>query len=501
MRSAHFDIQLQQPAIFTLQSGSAGTPRGLDFIPGATLLGHVAARLYARLGANDAWMVFHSGKVRFGDALPVVAGEPGHPMPLSWHADKGARIRRDGCLVPEMVYDAAFADRTDRQPVQLRSGYVSRGGRVIDPARVQTLKTAIDAETGQAAESQLFGYEALDAGQSFRGAVSADDDVPDALWRQVQAAVQGSAWLGRSRSAQFGEALISPVPLPDDPPPANAGTSLTLWLQSDLALEQDGQPCLQPHPALLGLPPRTEWLVAKSFLRSRSYSPYNAYRRHYDRQRQVITRGSVLRYELSDALPADALVQLQRGLGLHVEAGLGSAWVNPPLLVDAHPVFTAAPAETVAPANPGAAPEAASPFIHALRGRRARLSGQSTEDAARALLARFVERLRAAMRYNSLVEPPGRSQWGRLKQVASDLRHDRAKLAAALGDEKKGILRARSGWDLRFGTAPDDVLGKWLWTELDRTGGNLAEVLGQLATTALHGDPVATASKGEEQPA
>ena len=109
----------------------------------------------------------------------------------------------------------------------------------------------------------------------------------------------GKAHLGRSRSAQFGAVDIeqqdlvqtNQVKIPAQP-------LLTLWLTSDMQLQNNGQPTLIPEPQVLGLPEGTKWITESSFLRTRRYSMYNAYRRHYDKERQVISRGSVLRYQL-----------------------------------------------------------------------------------------------------------------------------------------------------------------------------------------------------------
>lgn len=487
MPHAIFDIQLQQPAIFSLQSGSAGTPQGLDYIPGATLLGHVAARLYAHLDSTQAWTVFHSGKVRFGDALPLAGNHESYPIPISWHTNKGALASESGRLLADQVFDAArILPATGLQLAQLRHGYVTADGRWLNPTRFQTLKTAIDPSSGHAADGQLFGYEALASDQSFRATLSADEEVPAELWQQVIDALHGQVRLGRSRSAQFGLATLLQRPSSDLTDPACAGNELTLWLLSDLALEMAGQPCLQPHPALLGLPTGSQWLAESSFLRQRSYSPYNAYRRHYDSQRQVISRGSVLRYRLPLPLPTVDLVRLQRGIGLHIECGLGQLLVNPPLLMQAHPIF---PATTVSDeeTKPAVlAKLASSPLIEALKARTQRLSGHDVELQARELLARYQEKQQQALRYDPFAQPPERSQWGRLKQLASDLRQQPSKLATALFDENSGLLRGRSGWELRFGVGPDDTLAQWLQNELGRSSTPLPVLVGQLASLALH---------------
>ncbi|KAI5911978.1 hypothetical protein PA01_00085 [Azoarcus sp. PA01] len=207
MPSAAFDIVLEQPVIISQQSATAGAHQSLDYIPGSAVLGLAAARLYATLPAAAAWTFFHSGRVRFGDGLPVTAsGELAYPVPLSWHTYKGESARSAGdTLRAEALFDPTLhATSTERQPVQLRGGYATVAGQFLQPAHESTLKTAIDPDTGMAAESQLFGYQALSAGQWFRTTIRADEDIDATLWQTLLTHLAGPARLGRSRSAQFG---------------------------------------------------------------------------------------------------------------------------------------------------------------------------------------------------------------------------------------------------------------------------------------------------------
>lgn len=493
MYHATFDILLEQPLIISQHAASAGAHQSLDYLPGSTLLGLAASRLYATLSADEAWLLFHSGQVRFGDALPLAGDETGLPVPLCWHTYKGEPAQNNGELLASHLFDPSVAD-TDpaRQPVQLRGGYATPCGKLLNPQRQQTLKTAIDRKTGMAAESQLFGYEALAAGQRFRCVISADDNVPAALWQRLQAALNGHASLGRSRSAQFGRVKIELSVKPGTERPANSeGTHLTLWLLSDLLLEEHGQPCLIPHPHLLDLPEGSRWLSAASFLRSRRYSVYNAYRRHYDSERQVITRGSVLRFELPRPLTIEEQQHLQQGLGLQIECGLGSVWVNPPLLSSAQPVFSMAPAltHTATPCPP--APN--SLLIASLQARQQRrLGDQLPEQQARALFDGLRQRIGEARRYAACaagvaVNAPGRSQWGRIKQWASDYRNDPAKLWHLLSNEQDGMLRERSGWELRYGPLAEQTLSLWLLQALQahKQSPHFSRLIGHLAVLGL----------------
>ena len=495
MLTSQFDIVLKQPLIISQQAASAGAHQSLDYIPGSVLLGLVASRLYARLDADSAWTVFHSGQIRFGDALPVRDNhEIGYPMPLCWHSYKGEGTRKLGYLIADCLFDPSHGEMvSNRQPVQLRSGYTTESGFVLNPTCQQTLKTAIDRKTGMAAESQLFGYEALSTGQRYRFTLSADANFPETLWQEIQTHLTGMARLGRSRSAQFGQVQIIQLASRASLSTAvGADSTLTLWLLSDLLLEEHGQPCLIPDPDLLGLPKGSHWLNERSFLRSRRYSAYNAYRRHYDSERQVICRGSVLRYKLERPLTAEEAEALQQGLGLQIESGLGAVWINPPMLEQAHPQFSA---PVVSPStDTGTLAQPDTPLLRTLALRRQRRIGDFAPEAqALTLFKELQKRIHDARRYAAmgvgipLETAPGRSQWGHFKELASNHRNNPPALWVALTNERDGMLRARSGWELRYGINEKELLGKWMQEALEphHEREDFSRLIGHLAVLGM----------------
>jgi len=473
-----FEITLEQPVIISQQAATVGAHQSLDYIAGSTLLGLVASRLYTGLSEQEAWEVFHSGRFRFGDALPVHQNEVAYPVPMCWHAFKGHNyIQAAQQLNKDQIFDVSQLNTTQnelRQPIQLREFYTTPSGRKITPKREQTLKTAIDAKTGMAAESQLFGYEALSAGQTFRFTLSAAAETPATLWQQVSQALIGDANLGRSRSAQFGRVRIEKVETVTIPTSTTVGQTLTLWLLSDLWLMDKGQPSLVPKPSLLGLPEGATWAAEMSFVRTRRYSVYNAYRRHYDRERQVITRGSVLRYTLPAgvALTAEHLQKLAAGIGAGTESGLGQVCINPALLSTLHPQFAIAQQPEKAAAQTITQPTTR--LIEALLRRKNGIEGR-TEPASKAaiLFNELCARIREARRFAAtpqgtpIENAPQRTQFGRFKEFANIHRNAPAQLWVDLTEGDNGMLRDRSGWNLSFGTAADAKLGTWLKAQLE----------------------------------
>ncbi|WP_024329729.1 hypothetical protein [Thioalkalivibrio sp. ALR17-21] len=506
-----FRVTLEQDVIVSRSAATAGEHETLDHLPGSLFLGLAAGRLYASLAPDQAWQVFHGGGVRFCDALPESEpGTPAWPVPLALHHYKNedakqkvagsghARLDRD------RVLNLMHREPEDgRQPRQLRGGHVDACGRWIRPRTRQSLKTAIAPETGRVEEGQLFGYEALERGQSFVFELQTDDTLDEALVQRLHQCLNGPARLGRSRSAEFGRVQIEP--LDQAPPhPASVGGSdntLTLWLLSDLALRDErGQPTLQPRPQYLGLPEGAEWDHQKSFLRTRSYSPYNGKRRGRDADRQVIARGSVLHYTLPAGTPPEALPALEHGLGHYREAGLGQAVARPQMLADKSLQVEAPAARTTDTRSVPAAPDTA--LLRRLRRMaRTEFLEFDAEHRARRVFEALIASLDEARSWQGIPpnaplaedEVPGRSQWGRLRDAANRHRGDPDGLWRALFPPPKdsgatkdreppedAIVRTRSGWQLKLGPRQEDVLGVRLKAQLEAIHRNVPELLSEV---------------------
>ncbi|MFB1487668.1 MULTISPECIES: hypothetical protein [unclassified Thiocapsa] len=432
----------------------------LDYLPGAMLLGASAARLYKDLPRSDSFILFHSGKVRFGDAVPLSDALPGWPMPLCWHENK-LRPAQDGHrLVAERLRNLQFGGFAENvQPKQLRDGYVRTDGCRVTVEKALRMKTAIDPDTGRVDEAKLFGYEAILAGQRFTARVEADDDVPAMLWEALVSALTCSDALlmGRSRSAEYGRVRaewdphVSALPPLEQPTPLG---TLTLWCLSDLALlDERAQPSLKPTPARLGLRRGTlDW--TRSFLRFRRFAAWNAYRHSYDLERQVIRRGSVITIEGIDPPLTDAERQhLQAGIGIYREIGLGRVAVAPALLSAAVPVFDTLPHTETTVRESVERPD--HPLIDWLQGsQQLGAERRMAEKQARVLALQLERRYQLARAFSGLAVNlpvgPSPAQWGTVYEqarVATDL----AKLRGSLFDGGNAVCKPKGeGWQDQF---------------------------------------------------
>jgi CRISPR-associated protein Csx10 len=463
-------ITLLDDCVFSERNATVGGHRGLDRIPGQTLLGAAAARLYGKFvkRGDDAYTAFHSGWLRFLDGLPSHGKEIAYPVPLAWHKPKTG-AEGDPTAYNRAKFEDSFP--TGSQPKQMREGYVFVDGRHIEPARNLRLKTAIDPKTGHAAEAQLFGYESIAKGQTFIAWIEADEPAAG-LMKEVAEALQGEVLLGRSRSAEYGRARVEWV---DDIAPIEHGAAdgrrLTIWLLSDLALaDEHGRPTLEPTPKAFDFC-GGDIVWDKTFLRSRRYSPWNAHRHGYDRERLLLTAGGVVTLELNAAPTADQVERLKAGIGLYREAGLGRLWINPPLLAT-----ETWKVEKFDAAKPAQAKTSNDPLIAWLR--------EQTTDwrtpldvRANQLAEDFRQQVRTARRLAGARDGenfgPSKSQWGRVLEKGRST-SSQALYRALFEDDSAVIKPTGDGWSevIRYRDGQPLRLSDWLARELAVSGAN-----------------------------
>lgn len=494
MRSVHLQLQLIDDVLISETSATAGGHESLDYIPGATLLGAAAAKLYNQLSGEEQYCVFHSGRLRFGNALPLTAdGERCYPMPFAWHERKlGPSAINEGKIDAAALIDPRASND---QPEQLRRGYVTESLAVERPERRMRMKTAIDPRTQRVATGQLFGYEAIAAGTVFCATVEADTDVPQALLDRVVGALVGQLRLGRSRSAEYGRVHVTQVsptkaPTKDGPQIGMNEKELTLWLLSDMALldSESAQPTLEPSAMNLGLPAHSEWDATRSYLRVRHYAPFNGKRQSRDPEISVIRQGSVLRYTLREPLSAADQQRLAAGVGLYREAGLGCVWINPALLATVSPVSSKGLVFSVSKAR--ASVNADHPLIAwmAARAEDAAARPADRETAykmAKALKQLYVTARRLGGVADRLPVGPSPSQWSTIMSAAKEGLGKDA-LLSKLFDKSNGVCPERDNWEQEgIAAQTHTTFRAWLKKSLeDCNAANMTYVVSTLARRA-----------------
>jgi hypothetical protein len=435
MQTLAIELTLLGDVVQTADSATVGPHRNLGYLKGSNLLGAAAAALYDDLGPA-AYTVFHSGRVRFLDAVPLTAdGVAAIPVPLGWFRPKGVPYVERGRLRAESIHCLPHVTPTEMAEAGLeviRGGHFTPSGAWLDVPRRYRLKTAVDVRSGGGPErGGLFGYEALAAGSRWLAGLELDDDVEASLAERLAAVFdRETVWLGRSRAAEYGRVearvrtqLAASERSPGDAPwPARQPSRVTLVLTSDAALldPETGEPTLSARAAHFGLPRAFRLDPLASQVVNRRYSPFNGHRGFRDTVHVVLGRGSVLTFTAAGGTAEVEIetlrASLRSGIGLFRQEGLGQVEVEPWYLAARHPRFKEAKKEEVRTTGPAAAAPLETPLaLWMTRQSEDRRASEEAFTAATGSAKRLADSVLGLRRDKQ--PAPGRSQWNRLASV------------------------------------------------------------------------------------
>lgn len=466
-------ITLLDPVVIPTEAATGTGPETLDYIPGSILLGVAAKGLYPKLSAIEAFELFHSGNVKFGDALPLTeAGYVCLPSPLSLHKRKDARTPRSLKESADQIVDFSVSPRLPDYE-KLRGGHVAMdgSGTFMHPAKDVSYRTAIAEDTGLADEGRLYGYQALKRGQRFRSRVS----VPkNADLRLLSQALSGEQFIGRAKSSEFGKVCID-CRLGEvwDLAEADAPASEQfVWLLSDAWFhDENGLPSSRPEVTSFEISASINW--QKSSFGTRRLAPFNATWKARAEERVVVERGSVLRL-----IGADCVTGL-RHVGLGQERGYGLAFVT-------NRDLTSVLLDRIEPI--GRSEEISSPtivgsdFLEWLRGRSVAKQDQ-TEVQVKSLqeFERLKNMYASAQNIAGAPVGPTSSQWAGLVTALESNRE----VGSFLGNEQD---RDTVVWGARFepGEGASGTFRGYVFELLSQEGGALVLVsLAQRARRAI----------------
>lgn len=329
MKTLTYQCTLLTDIVLNAKSATEGANQTLDFIPGNNFLGITASKLYAELDAHTAWLIFHSGKVRFGDAHLLVNNCRCVKAPAAMYYPKLGSAAEE-CYVYHSLSQPWSSDLREKQLKQLRNGFyafTSKGDAIEARAeKVFMVKSAYDRERRCSKDNCMYGYEALCAGSEMAFTVEIDDDVEDKVYPMIEQALIGNKHLGRSRTAQYGLVSIKPCAFEEagtcDKP---VGELVTIYADGRLIFyNEDGFPTYQPTAQQLHLPEGSEIRWDLSQIRTFCYAPWNYKRQAYDTDRCGLEKGSVIVAKCPSAIACrDAYV------GAYCNEGFGKVVYNP----------------------------------------------------------------------------------------------------------------------------------------------------------------------------
>lgn len=402
MHEISYKVTLLSDVVVSSDSATVGGHRGEDHLRGSLFLGATAARM----GRGFSAELLLSGKVRFLNAYPMIDGQPSLPIPLSFHKIKGEDWQNK---TPLNLIETTEPP-TGKQPQQWRRGYMTTSGLVDEVTLSTRMKTAVDRQRRTSKEGQLFGYQAISAGQSFLLTIQADSE--EDLLHVSDLLAQEELFLGRSRFAEYGATRLEPVTDHQlHKNPVAKGNEVILYLASDLALTQAGMVTLKPDPQHFGIT-EGQYLAEKSYVRLRRYTPWNSFFNCRMEERNVLCKGSVLVFSTKTQPDLPALQQkLASGVGLYTEEGLGQILVNPPWLIQAPKLRQAAtPAHHDAPAPKTVL------TAYLKRTTAQRQLAEETLQIGRKWAEKWHHHTKALA--NDGQETPSKSQWSAIRQVA-----------------------------------------------------------------------------------
>lgn len=438
-KTLKFRCTLLTDVILNARAATAGPNETLDFIPGSNFLGIVASQLYpleqaagkasddsdksdSRFSKEVASMVFHSGKVRFGDAHPSGDGVRGLKVAASLFYPKLSSPEKElfvHHLIPE------DADMSGKQLKQCRQGFYTfsprettdRKGRKVSTSTSFALKSSYDRQQRRSKDEQLFGYQSLDKGVTMYFSIEFDNDVTDDIIEKVKDALVKGNRIGRSRSAQYGLVRIEYV---DDeefqeingerPDGGEAGALVAVYADSRLIfLDEYGMPTFRPSPAQLGLEGGTV-VWEKSQIRTFRYAPWNFKRQCFDTDRCGIEKGSVFVVSIPKGYKSDFE---SKYIGSYRNEGFGRVIYNPPFLAaddDGKATYALIP-DYVAPQSDAGSTAVDIGLIKYLRERKKEEEGR---DIVFEKVNAWVEHNKGAFRKGDYA-----SQWGRIRSLAT----------------------------------------------------------------------------------
>lgn len=329
MKEEFYKCTLLSDVVLNSSLATEGNMNTLDYIPGSNFLGIVASKLYPKLNSNEAYDIFHTGLISFGDATISENDAVGYTMPFSLFMDKlNKEFGKDKVFLHHLIdHENPPIKEDDHSRLQLkqqRAGYVFSDGSMINSIKKNfALKSAQDRETRNSKEGAMFGFESLEKGQEFIFSICYKDEKYNEL---VSESLIGIQRLGKSKNAEFGQVHIKKIDNPQVTSSFKNENYLLVYAHSNLCfINEFGQSTFQPAIAQLGLSSGTiNW--EKSQIRTYSYSSWNSKRNTSNTQRDSILKGSVFYVEKGIAEITTNQV------GLHQSEGFGRIIYNPDFL-------------------------------------------------------------------------------------------------------------------------------------------------------------------------
>lgn len=338
MKTLNFKVTLLSDVIINQRAATEGNQKTLDFIPGNAFLG-VAAAIYQQLSADESFTLFHSGKVRFGDAHPLVNGKRAVKVPASWYKRKDDNADAGFFVHHGMPKDGVKEGNNPVQVKQYREDFIVNAGEnkvsKVEINKYFAIKSAYDSEKRRSEDAKMYGYESLQSGSEWCFTVEINDNIEDKLIDKLEESLEGNKRIGRSSTAQYGLVKIKKEE-------NGRGNGFAKWSQPKtrdvnenvvfvyaesrlIFIDQYGQPTFTPTAEQLGFQDgQICWEMSQ--IRTFQYAPYNGKRQTRDADRMGIEKGSVF------CVTGATCSETEKWVGSYQNEGFGKVLINPDFL-------------------------------------------------------------------------------------------------------------------------------------------------------------------------
>lgn len=265
MKAITLTLHTQQPILATSFQGDPNSDVSYSYIPGSMIRGAIIGRYMKQHHLSELDLTNEEVKRLFFDAnstrylnayLLSQEKQRTLPLPLSWFKDKDAEITDNSYIT---VYDFSIERADDLETPNSVGEYFwteERGAvKLYKEKRRINIHNFRDRKKGRSTDNQgeLFRYDALDAGQTFKSVILCEDE--DVTIIQMLLVTEPNLWLGGSQSAGYGHTkiFIDPKTLNHwdevgfSPEDRENNEILSLTLLSDTLLRNEwGQPVADP---------------------------------------------------------------------------------------------------------------------------------------------------------------------------------------------------------------------------------------------------------------
>lgn len=451
MKTLKFKCTLKSDVILNVKSATEGNNQTLDFIPGNNFLGIAAGELYNSLKPEDALYIFHSGKVRFGDAHPCAEGCNLRSLrtPTAMFYPKLSKETENELYIHYLIptQDLDSDEMKNKQLKQCRKGFYAFDEEIGKPAvcnKYFAIKSAFDRDNRHSLNEAMFGYESLQKGLRLFFEVEVDDEKHA---DEIEKALVGKKRIGRSRTAQYGQVEIEKWDYQEILSNPSTEKAVVYADSRLIFLDDNHEPTFQPTAKDLGFDENDEILWEESQVRTFQYAPWNFKRQCYDTDRCGIEKGSVMIVK-TKASPRES-----QYVGSYNHEGFGKVIYNPDFLkANDKGLSNIKLEETKSDNSPKIPQTITTEDTNLLRYINKQIIKHKTDEKIYELVNDFVEANKKKFHGDSFA-----SQWGTIRSIA--MKHRTRK---ELQDELFNKLTTRNGKDIPNAYLTHGVAkGKW----------------------------------------